>query len=78
MSNTGQSVLRITCIYSSMIMRWFLAIADFSKYRCLACRAIIDTPASMAPLFKHLAKYHAGALADAIAGERAKTRAAAA
>ena len=61
-----------------MINYWFLTITNLSVYRCLVCRTIIDTPASMAPLFKHLAKYHAGALAEAISGKRAKARAAAA
>jgi hypothetical protein len=61
-----------------MLDCWFLTITDLSVYRCLACRTIIDTPASMAPLFKHLKKYHAGALAEATFRKRGKAHTAAA
>jgi hypothetical protein len=61
-----------------MINRWFLTITNLLVYRCVACRTIIYTPASMAPLFKHVVKYHAGALAEAISGKRGEARAAAA
>jgi hypothetical protein len=65
LSNNERTGVRLCARLNGMMKDWFLAITDFSVYRCRKCRQLINTPTTMEPLLKHLAKYHARALAVA-------------